>query len=56
MRRSACHSWAAVRERGMAVRVDGQAHHGIPEVTGADGGQLGHCGQPQPGRADVSEP
>jgi hypothetical protein len=26
-----------VRERGMAVRVDGQAHQGVPEVIGAYG-------------------
>src|SRR6266516_4077495 len=29
--------------------VDGQAHQGTPEVTGADGGQLGHRGQPRAG-------
>jgi len=40
-----------VRERGRAVRPDGQAHQGIPEVTGADGGQLGRRGQPRPGRS-----
>src|SRR5260370_6231504 len=30
--------------------VDGQAHQGTPEVTGADGGQLGRRGQPRPGQ------
>jgi hypothetical protein len=40
----------------MPVRVDGQGHQGIPEVTGADGGQLGHCGRPRPGQPGVPEP
>jgi hypothetical protein len=34
----------------MAVRLDGQAHQGMPEVTGGDGGQLGHRGRPRAGQ------
>jgi hypothetical protein len=39
-----------VRERGLAVRVNGQPHQGIPGIAGADGGQLGRRGQPRPGQ------
>ena len=43
--------------RAMAVRGDGQAHQGMPEVTGGDGGQLGHRGvaAARPARPSVSE-